>query len=786
MKKIAILIALSLVFVVSNTYFLYSKSNSDQLLQPLKTEEGKFFPDEYSELDENENLKDNFDEEFHNSLEISRRKYMQALTMVQKGDTIQASKYFEEAIKELNLLFSYPDIEDNDDFVELTQFIIEDYEHFVQDIKYLDEDSPLFRMKDLLYKEIESIDTLALAGSTFIQEEDESYNLQPGLIPAPDSLIIPLDDNELVDRNIKFLTQHRIGSKRFTRWLARSSKYFPMMIQIAKEEGMPQEIIYLSMIESALVPTAVSRAKAVGLWQFMRSTGEMYGLNKDKSIWIDERRDPEKATRAAMRLLRDLYNEYGDWHLAMAAYNCGEGCVNRAIRRTRIKEPSFWDVRLKLPRETRHYVPLYIATARLAMEPQKFGIRTDTINFQQELKYDLFPVDTAVNLTALAKACGISLDELRDYNPELIRGCTPPNYGRYQVKIPYGSFETVAYNFSILTDEEKAPFLVHTVSRGESISLIANKYKVSKYDLVDLNDINSTRSRLNIGDELIIPIDPHEWKELVESGAVSGQSEENVYHTVRSGESLYSIANRYGLSLNQLRSLNGFSSRKSILHVGQSLLVAEGIAQEPNNDKKATQDIAKNEETPKAKQSERRVLENENETNTPVLTKHRVKRGENLNMIAQKYGTSINQIKKDNNISGSKIYAGQLLKVRTNAPEEYQATNNDLAQEEEEIIVHKVQRGENLNIISKKYGVSQSDLKSWNPNVIKGNTVYYNTRIKIYKSAASVAPEYYSVRKGDTLNSIARKFGTSVTDLKSKNDNINARKLQVGQKIRVK
>jgi len=366
------------------------------------------FPDEYSDLDAQRKKEFEFDESFFNTLEQSRQKYLQALILIQKGDTTKAAHFFEEAIVTLNLIASYPGIERNEEFTDLAQSIIEDYESFVQKAEFLDENSSIFIVRNVLYHEIEKIEVPEVAGLDF---KSMYYQKEPGLMSAPNTLAIPLDDNEFVQRNIQFLTTGR-GRKIFTTWLERSSKWFPMMQRIAEQEGMPQEILYLSMIESALNPTIVSSARAVGLWQFIRTTGQMYGLNDANSIWIDERRDPEKATRAAMRHLRDLYIQFGDWHLAMAAYNCGAGCVSRAVRRTN-GDIDFWNVRRNLPRETKHYVPQYIAAAMVAMNPQEYGFNLDSLNFQPEYVYDVYPIREPISLDALAKAAHIEVDEIR-------------------------------------------------------------------------------------------------------------------------------------------------------------------------------------------------------------------------------------------------------------------------------------------------------------------------------------------------------------------------------------
>lgn len=772
---INILFIILISFISLSNNLIGKSSNS---LTPLPREEKVIFPDQYTELDEATPKNLYIDQEFYTTLEKARKQYFQALMSIQKGDTILAAQYFDKAIDILNPLASYPKVEFNDDFVDLTQSIVEDYESFISSMEYLDEESPLFIISDLLYNDIDSLDIPIFKGS---EKSELSVMMKPGLLVLTDSLEIPLTEHNDVDRAIEFLLNKR-GRIYFSKWLERSSRWFPMMKEIAIEEGMPLEILYLSMIESGMNPNAVSSARAVGLWQFMRFTGKDYGLNATESYWLDERRDPEKSTRAAMRHLRDLYMEFGDWHLAFAAYNCGGGCVRRAIKRSNKTNPNYWDVRPLLPKETRYYVPKYIAAAKVAMNPKEYDFDLDTFNFHNPYQYDLVRIDSATNLEALAKAANISLDELKLLNPELINSCTPPDVEYYNLKIPYGSQDLFAVNFAKLTPEEKQPFLIHTVKKRENLSSIAQRYGVSAAELATLNGFTGRRAKLKVGQVIEIPVNPKKFEEetgiaVDEQGQAAIASDEgdispkDIVHIVRKGENLYSIANLYKMNIADLKSLNNIAPNEDNIQIGQNLIISSSDA---NSSKSPKPEISKLQQ--------------------PSLIEHKVKRGENLAQIADNYNVTIRDIKDNNSIERDQIYAGETLKIVVGSSN-IKSKNSII--EEKEIIIHKVSRGETISTIAAKYGVTEDHLKKMNPDEIKGTTIYSGSRLKIIPSETSKgssqalakkvknAPKYYKIQKGDTLGSIARKFGVSVNSLKSNNRNLQETRLQIGQRIRI-
>src|SRR4030043_792110 len=314
---------------------------------------------------------------------------------------------------------------------------------------------------------------------------------------------IPIVMNGKVEQFIQYF-QTNIREK-FVIWLSRSEKYIPFMRNLLKEHGLPEDLVYLSLIESGFNPYAYSRAKAVGLWQFISLTGKRYGLKVN--WWVDERRDPEKSTIAAAKYLKDLYEMFSCWYLAAAGYNAGENKILNAIKRYRTED--FWKLTKVryLKRETKNYVPLLIAAALVAKDPEKYG-STD-IEYQEPLRYEKVNVPELTSLSLVASACETSLEEIKDLNPELRRGVTPPNETDYEVKIPSGKKNLFLITFEILRPFEKFEFKTHLVKKGETLKGIARLYRVDLEPLLEINHLTKS-SVISKGTILSIPISKDE------------------------------------------------------------------------------------------------------------------------------------------------------------------------------------------------------------------------------------------------------------------------------------
>ena len=338
---------------------------------------------------------------------------------------------------------------------------------------------------------------------------DECYddfnlnNLRGNLPEKEPDFDIPIVINDKVKYFIQcFQTTIR---HKFVAWLARSEKYIFFMRHVLKEHGLPEDLVYMALIESGFDPYAYSRAKAAGMWQFISRTGERYGLRVN--WWVDERRDPEKSTIAAAKYLKDLYEMFTCWYLAAAGYNAGEYKIVRAIKR--YKTEDFWKLAKYryLKRETKDYVPLMIAAALVAKDPAKYGFTH--IEYEKPLRYEKVKVPELTALSHVAMACETSFDEIKDLNPELRREVTPPSEMEYEIKIPFEKKELFLENFEAMQPLEKFPFKTHLVKKAETLKKIAKIYRVDLDPLLEINHLNKT-SRITKGMILLIPISKDE------------------------------------------------------------------------------------------------------------------------------------------------------------------------------------------------------------------------------------------------------------------------------------
>jgi membrane-bound lytic murein transglycosylase D len=490
-----------------------------------------------------------------------------------------------------------------------------------------------------------SMDELSV-GSLELPISDESnddFNLEilPGdQLKRAAGFDIPIVINARVEQFIQYF--QTIARNRFSNWLARSEKYIPFMTSLLKENGLPEDLVYLALIESGFNPYAYSRSKASGPWQFIYLTGKRYGLKVN--WWVDERRDPEKSTIAAAKYLKDLYDMFECWYLAAAGYNAGEKKIVNAMKRYRTED--FWELTKYryLKQETKDYVPQMIAAALIAKDPEKYGF-TD-IEYQEPLRYEKVRVPELTDLLLIAKASETPIEELKDLNPELSRWCTPPNSPDYEIKLPIGKKELFLKNLETLQPIGKARFRTHCVKRGESLQRIARLYRVDLEPMLEINRLNKT-SRLSPGMDLLIPIPKTQGlKPLLTAqkkfdGKNRNAKPEEMIYTIKKGDTLWSIANEMGVNIGVLSRWNNLHPEKKLIP-GDKLKIRMINAPHPSDE-------------PLRKKDGKEII-------------YVVKGGDTLWGIAKKYNITIAEIKTWNHLNRTdRIHPADKLKLRVGA-----------------------------------------------------------------------------------------------------------------------
>ncbi len=378
---------------------------------------------------------------------------------------------------------------------------------------------------------------------------------------------IPLVENQWVLREVKsFQTVER---RAFEESYRRSGQYMDMILGELRRERLPEQLAWIPLIESAFKPRALSRARALGMWQFIRSTGYRYGLKQDK--YVDERMDPVKATRAAIQYMVELHNMFGDWTTAIAAYNCGEAAVQRVIRSQKIDYfDSFWDIFANLPFETARHVPRFIATLLIVGDPGKYGFALPVPD--PPLAFDTVRVGTAVRLAALAQALGLETAALVGLNPELRHDSTP-NYP-YDLRVPAGTGESCLASIAALPQYIPPDVVTdrHTVRPGDTLGAIARRYRTSVDAIKRLNGLRGNLIR--VGQVLRVP--SRGGAETAAPPVPAAKPGETVTHVVRNGDNLFQIAKAYGTTVERIKADNGLVS--DIITVGQRLVVLAGPA----------------------------------------------------------------------------------------------------------------------------------------------------------------------------------------------------------------
>ena len=690
-----------------------------------------------------------------------------------------------------------------------------------------------------------------------------------------------IEYNQGLENVIKSLLKNR--KKTYERLLAISQYYFPMFEDALAKYNIPLEIKYLAIVESALNPKAKSRVGATGLWQFMYGTGIQYNL--DVNSYVDERSDPLKATEAACKYLSGMYALFGDWDLVLASYNCGPGNVTKAIRRSG-GQKNYWNIRKNLPKETAGYLPAFLATMYIMEYHKEHGINaqkapvtyfaTDTIQIKHELSFK-----------QISSLLDIPVSELQFLNPAYKMDVIPHvaskiNYLRLpQEKVAvFASNEDKIYYYANYEENlREKPYIskdtlsdgspkryatrykFHKVRRGENLNEIASKYGVSENDVRKWNKLRGNRLPLGrnlkiVTTERVTPkeivVKVEKSKEIIQhkkdstSNAIASvveipkvkesitykdekvvtYKEVTKIHKVKKGENLSTIADKYDVSMSEIKKWNKLKSNAVVRGKNLKIITNEKVVTTVRKkDKKPTivkQEVVADNNENAVKQPEKKpaketfTIKEEKVVSYKDVTKsYKVKKGDNLSTIADKFDVTVAEIKKWNKLKSNNVALGKNLKITTNEkvvttikkkikketpqkeaiaiietkdkPAKKIDTTTEKTTQKSLVQAYVVEKGDNLYTISKRYNISLSQLKEWNN--IENDNVQLGTKLIVSKPDSEIGTEKeepkikeYIVAKGDNVWSISKKFGVTLAQLKEWN-NLPDNSIQQGSKL---
>lgn len=565
---------------------------------------------------------------------------------------------------------------------------------------------------------------------------------------------LPVEFNDRVMQEIYYMTNQ--ARSFMSGSLNRKTAYDSLIYAQLDAAQMPRDLIYLSLVESGFKVKAYSRAKASGMWQFIPETGKRYGLEVD--YWVDMRRNPEKATKAALKYLKRLHDEFGDWLLAMAAYNCGEGRVRRLVKEMKADSTrdsslavTYWE--LDLPKETMRYVPRILAAMVVGHFPEQYDMIVEPQrqpDFDTVTVFDSFPLEEVANLLKVKE------DTLRSLNMELVKWCTPPNKDSYLLRLPVGTRAAFVDGYDKMEKNNFSSWHHHKVKRGENLGSIARMYGIKVSELQQANDMKNTRIRA--GQSLLIPI---RITPKPKSASSARKKPEKVRtYVVQPGDNLASIARKFGTSQENLRAWNSMDAA-SFVNAGDTVFVSKpelkptaAVATTPVERPKLAKGekyvaksgdtyaaIAKSYEVPvllllqanngfkkrlavgdsivipefkhtpskPAKQAKSAEYKSERKSNSAEkLTVYTVRPGDNLTAISRKFSTTVQRIQELNDMGANTVIdVGQKLKVPA-------APQKEMQPSEEDDRIHEVQKGESLWDIARQYKVTIEDIVKWN------------------------------------------------------------------------
>ncbi len=687
-------------------------------------------------------------------IEKAFTEYKTSLDYNEKEDFTKAKNSFEESLVTLRKV-DYRILEDSSnvqwksDYIKLVSSVTQDYLYTQKDIP---DNSVVFKFAKKFNIRYEKINL----------NSETSADVEP----LPNGSDVPLVRNSTVDEYIEFFSKTDRGKNFIDKTMYRSGKYFPLMRKILRFHKTPEEMIYLSVQESGLNPTIVSKAGAVGLWQFMPATGKSYGLYQDN--YRDDRRDVEKSTDAAARHLKDLYRTFGDWYLAWAAYNAGPGRVNGAISKSGSKD--FWTLRNYLPGETKNYVPSILALSFIYRNPGDYGFKD--IEYGKPITFERINIEGELSLEKVASYSESDIETIRELNSELTADVVPKYDVPYQLRLPQGTYKAFIKNYRSSSDFKSNGSIEPEFAGNESSSYYSTEVSVVTYEVKDYNP----------GDQIHI---------------ASGTKKTKLIYTFRGRESLYEVADSFKVRESDIRRWNYLSwginpkpnQPLAIYLTDKQYKAFYGIKEEEKDDdvevikedkntevirndygKKSNDSEYKKENDIKEKKEEKVTEKKEKKTSTEKLINYTVKEGDNLSVIAEIYGVALTDLRDWNGIEGDKILAGQKLKIYSDKKviENKEKTTN------KKTTFHVVEEGDNLSTIADTYDITVIELKEWNnleeDKILVGQKLVVVEPKTTKDKTVSKKTKTHKVKEGESLSEIADKYSISLDDIKEWNN----------------
>ena len=684
--------------------------------------------------------------------------YQYALQAMDNQEWLLAKHYLDESLRQLvseKYDSTYRNVSDKEDSLYRTQMplrIVNALDEVYPNVAALGENAENFMENDISIEGVDALDESKADSASLMVIESFLDTLDVS------QFTLPVQFNERVLQEIFYMTNS--ARKFMSGSLNRKTAYDSLIYAQLDSAKMPRDLIFLALVESGFKLKAYSRAKASGMWQFIPETGKRYGLEVD--YWVDMRRNPEMATKAALKYLNRLHDEFGDWLLAMAAYNCGEGRVRRLVRemqqdstRDSTLPITYWD--LELPKETMRYVPRILAAMVIGHYPEQYEMtveKTYRPDFDTVTVFDSFPLEE------VAKLLKVSEDTLRTLNMELVKWCTPPNKDSYLLRLPVGMRAAFVEGYDKMEKNNFSSWHHHKVRRGESLGIIARQYGIKVSELQQANDMKG--SRIRAGQSLLIPI-----KVTPKPKSTKGKKPERVRtYVAKEGDNLASVARMFGVSQESLRIWNSMDAA-AFVKAGGTLLVSK------------PESAAKSDESrPKLASGQKYV----------------VRDGDTYAAVAAAYDIPVILLMQANQGFTRRLMVGDSLVIPEYAKKaaakqnvrsaKSEKSKNEKKKPAEKTSVYVVQSGDNLSVIARKFGTTVSKIQELN-DMGKSTNISVGQKLIVDGIATEDGFKIHTVKKGEGLWDIARQYKVTIEEIVKWN-NLNDTKIKVGEKLKIK